>query len=181
MYKRQGEKGNADWEAAADQAGFLAAWGMFMAVDGSAVAPTVLVPQADGSTQMVDFRGYGDSESAHKAAIDRLEANPQKTAYQAMLFDGYANLASGRTDALTIDLRCYGGGLFSGRKALTLKIACPYRNARDARGFAIHSPKLLECSAPKAQQPALLRRFYQGIYRFKSDTFDWNRYLDESI
>lgn len=176
-----GEKGNADWEAAAAQAGFLAAWGMFMAQDGKAVAPMVLVPRPDGTTQMVDFSFYGDGEAALKAADERLEGNTEKAAYQAMLFDGYANLASGRTDALTIDLRCYGGGLFSGRKALTLKIACPYRNAADPRGFAIYSPKLLECSAPKAQQPALLRRFYQGIYRFKSDTFAWDRYLDESI
>lgn len=176
-----GEKANADWEAAAGQAGFLAAWGMFMARDGAAVAPTVLVPLRDGTTQMVDFSFYGDGAAANQAAQDRLEKNPDKSAYQALVFDGFANLASGRTDALTVDLRCYGRGLFSGRKALALKLACPYRNAKDAQGFAIFSPKVLECSAPKAQLAGLLRHFYQGVDRFKADGFSWDRHLDESI
>lgn len=176
-----GDKANPDWETAAEQAGFLAAWGMFMASDGAAVAPTVLVPLRDGTTQMVDFSFYGDGAAAHQAAQDRLEKNPDKSAYQALVFDGFANLPSGRTDALTVDLRCYGGGLFSGRKALALKVACPYRNAKDAQGFAIFSPKVLECSAPKAQQAGLLRRFYQGVDRFKADGFAWDRHLDESI
>lgn len=176
-----GEKVNPDWEAAADHAGFLLAWGMFTASDGSPVAPTVLVPLRDGTTQMVDFSFYGDGAAAHQGAQDRLEKNPDKSPYQALLYDGFANLPGGRTDALTVELRCYGGGLFSGRKALTLKVTGPYRSAQDAQGFAIHSPKLLECSAPKAQHAGLLRRFYQGIYRFQSGRFGWDRYLDESL
>jgi hypothetical protein len=174
------------WEKALRQAGFFSAFGMFMVEGGSALSPQVLVPTADGGSTIVNFGLPGQiTQESLQAADQRLETNPENVAWQVMAFDGYANLSSGRTDAITIDMRCYGGGALSGRKPLEFKVVCPYRPASHERGFAIYSPKLLGCSAPKALLPILLRHFYVGIYSFKMDpsksTFAWNKYLDESV
>jgi hypothetical protein len=93
------------------------------------------------------------------------------------IFDGYANLPTGRTDALNLQLRCYGNTPFKAALAL------PYRNAKHARGFAIHNPKLIECSAPRETANLFAQAFYAGIDSYKSNRFgfSWNRYLDQSV
>ena len=98
-----------------------------------------------------------------------------------MSFDGYANLHTGRTDALTIELRIYANTPPTAQQAFTIVVACPYRNAGDPKGFAIYSPKLLECSATAAVHSAIFKHFYLGIKEFKVSEFDWFKYLDERI
>jgi hypothetical protein len=142
----------------------------------------VLAPRDGYEGQLItDFAFYNTSESALEEAHRRIETNPGGVPFQVMSFDGYANLHTGRTDGLTIELRIYASGQYARQEALTMKIVCPYRNGTDAQGFAIYSPKLLECSAPAAMHAAIFKDFYLGLQKFKVNDFEWSRYLDERI
>lgn len=168
-------------QAAIRSAGFVAAWCMFMVEGGADGAPTVFVPGADGAGTFRDFSFYSDADSAFKAAYGLMDGNPDKAPYQVLSFDGFANLHTGRTDALTMDLRVYGGKPPSRQVEFHMTVICPYRNANDPKGFAIYSPKLSECSAADAMHGAIFKHFYLGIASYKSTTFDWFKYLDERV
>lgn len=168
-------------QAAIQKAGFVAAWGMFMVAGGANGAPTVFVPGEDGTGAFRDFSFYGDAQSALKAVHDLMDKNPDNAPYQVLSFDGYANLHTGRTDALTIDLRVYCAKPLSSQLEFSMNIVCPYRNANDPKGFAIYSPKLFECSGSEAMHKAIFKHFYLGVASFKSQEFDWFKYLDESV
>jgi hypothetical protein len=163
------------------QAGVVAAWSMFAVAGGANGAPTVFVPGEGGKGTFRDFSFYDSAESATAAANSLMETNPDNAPFQVMSFDGYANLHTGRTDALSIELRIYAGGRSSKQDAFTMQVACPYRNANDPKGFAIFSPKLLECSTGAATHSAIFKHFYLGIEEFKVNDFDWFKYLDEKI
>ncbi len=163
------------------QAGFVAAWCMFVVAGGTNGAPTVFIPGEGKKGTFRDFSFYDSVESATAAANSLMETNPDNAPFQVMSFDGYANLHTGRTDALTIELRIYAGGRSSGQDAFSMHVACPYRNANDPKGFAIFSPKLLECSAATAMHSAIFKHFYLGIEGFKTNDFHWFKYLDERI
>jgi hypothetical protein len=170
-------------KSAIERAGFTAAWAMFMVEGGANGAPTVFVPkEGEGEAGMfMDFSFYGDGEAAFQAAHGQMQGNPNAAPYQVMSFDGYANLHTGRTDALTIDLCVYAANPVSSDIRFKLTVICPYRNAGDPKGFAIFSPKVTECSAPTAMHDAISKHFYQGVASYKSQTFDWFEYLDEGI
>jgi hypothetical protein len=166
---------------AIQQAGFVAAWCMFAVEGGANGAPTVFVPGEGKKGTFRDFGFYDSLESATAAANSAMESNPDNVPFQVMSFDGYANLHTGRTDALTIELRIYAAGRPSTQGGLTMIVACPYRNANDPKGFAIFSPKLLECSAATTMHSAIFKHFYLGIEAFKANDFHWFKYLDERI
>lgn len=168
-------------QAAVEKAGFVAAFGMFMVEGGATGTPVVFVPGEDGTGTFRDFGFYEDGDSAFEDARKLMDNNPDNVLYQVMSFDGYANLHSGRTDALTIDLRVYRAQPRSSEVEFSMTVICPYRNASDPKGFAIYSPKLSECSASEAMHESIFKHFYLGIAAYKAEKFDWFRYLDESI
>ena len=159
----------------------MAAWCMFAVEGGATGAPTVFVPGEDNGGTFTDFGFYSNAESASAAAQSKMETNPDRVPFQVMSFDGYANLHTGRTDALTIELRIYASERSSMQQGFTMTVTCPYRNASDPKGFAIYSPKLLECSATAEMHSAIFQHFYLGIAEFKAQDFDWFKYLDERI
>ncbi|MES2945370.1 MAG: hypothetical protein V4772_21085 [Pseudomonadota bacterium] len=163
------------------KAGFVAAWCMFAVEGGAPGKPTVFIPGEGEKGSFIDYGFYETAESALQAAADRMEANPDRALFQVMCFDGYANLHTGRTDALTIELRIYARGRFAKQGGFTMTVVCPYRHADDPRGFAIYSPKLLECSGDAVMNSAIFKHFYLGIEEFKAADFGWKKYLDESI
>lgn len=168
-------------KTAIGRAGFMAAWAMFMVEGGANGAPTVFVPTASEGGMFRDFSFYDDGESAFQAAYRLMKDNPDGAPFQVMSYDGYANLHTGRTDALTIELSVYAPKPSSGQTRFKLTVVCPYRNAGDPKGFAIYSPKVTECSGSDGMQAAIHKLFYQGVASYKSNSFDWFGHLDESI
>lgn len=171
----------AQVDVAIRKAGFVAAWCMFMVEGGTMGAPTVYVPGEGGGGTFTDFSFFDSAESAMAAAKGIMDTNSSQVPFQVMSSDGYANLPTGRTDALTIELRIYANAKSSAQGAFSMMVACPYRNASDPKGFAIYSPKLIECTAPATMHRAIFKHFYLGISEFKVKEFDWFSYLDERI
>jgi|GEM_PF-2071629 len=178
---RRPERAAADtanllWDRAVHEAGMLAAWSMAVVSDGGMLAPQLLQPQGDDKNMIRDFSFYENAAEAQQVLDAQLEHNPDQLPFQVLTFDGFANLPTGRTDAVTIDLRCYGTGLLASDTVMSLKIACPYRSAKDPQGFAIDTPFLLESSVPADQQAALFDAFHRGIDAFRMEGFSWDRY-----
>lgn len=161
------------WQAAATQAGFLAAFGMSIAASGRPVMPKVVVPQPDGKPEISDFAYFPDAASASQAAED-LMASPQGASFQVMLDHSGAD---GR-GALLLDLRCYRQK-DGNTPPLRAMIACPYRAGATPESFVIHSPKLVACSAPASFHPELFRIFYAAVDAFEAEGFVWRAFLDE--
>ncbi len=166
------------WSRAVLAVGFVAAWSLYMVEGGKPLTPMVYLPQAGAAGTFVQFGADGASSDTLRAAQDSLHTNAQNAPYQVLAYDGFANLSTGRTDAITLELRVYG----EPSDALTLKIICPYRHAQGGEGFAIYSPKLLECSADPALRAAIFQQFYLGVLKFNGPgAFSWDRYLDERV
>lgn len=155
-------------------AGFLAALQMFMLADGGDARPTILRPERDGKTKMISLMDES-LQGAIEMGNARMRDNPDRSAHLVFATDAMANLPSGRIDALHLQLRLYVG------KRGEANIVVPYRPAGHPAGFALYSPKYVGDDFPKARQPELFAAFYAGVGSFKSDTFDWQRHLDESI
>lgn len=168
---------------AVERAGFVAAWCMFLVAGGSIGRPILFTPgEGSNGGQFTDF-GFDETlEAGIAAASSRMDANPQGAPFLVMSSDGYANLHSGRTDALTIELRIFDASPATKREVLfKMTVSCPYRNANEPKGFAIFSPKLLECSGSTLMHSAFFKHFYLGLQEFKVNDFHWTKYLDESI
>ncbi len=165
------------------QAGFVAAWGMFMVAGGSTGKPTVFTPgEGSNGGLFTDFGFYDTLEAGIAAASRQMDDNPRDAPFLIMSSDGYANLHSGRTDALTIELRIFDTLPATKREVVfKMTVSCPYRNASDPKGFAIFSPKLLECSGSALMHSAFFKHFYLGLQEFKVNDFHWTKYLDERI
>lgn len=174
---------DAQTAQAANRAGFVAAWCMFMVAGGSTGKPTVFTPgQGDQGGLFTDFGFYDTLEAGIAAASTKMSQNPQQAPFQVMSSDGYANLHTGRTDALTIELRIYGAPPTAAREVVfKMMVSCPYRNAEDPKGFAIFSPKLVDCSGSALMHSAIFKHFYLGIQEFTVNDFHWSKYLDERI
>lgn len=105
------------------------------------------------------------------AAIDegqsRLATNPDGLKFQGLIYDAYANLPSGRSDALVLELRRYQP------EAHSLILFFPYRPANHPNGFALYAPWLKDGSLTADQYPALAEALYRGLDSFKLDDFSW--------
>lgn len=179
------------WMEALQGAGFHAAWGLSELADGAQVKPAAMVPGPTGPT-VIDFSTFGHSnmQDAMEDGMRRLQYNPENTAWQALHYDGFLNLPTGRRDALIVELRVYEraatppsksllGGVFKrkgdpvpAKAALSLTMAVPYRPAARPGGFANYSPRVVECSYRGAELPAVLDAFYRGILAARH--FQWD-------
>jgi hypothetical protein len=60
-------------------------------------------------------------------------------------------------------------------------VVSPYHNARDAGGFAIHRPKLLNpVGLPDDLRP-VIKALYRGVDAHEEGSKAWARHLDQSL
>jgi len=173
---------NVDWQTALEKSGFLAAMVMSMLANDEIFSPTVLMPKSDGTYMLMDYGLLSSPATAFKAAQDALIINQSKAPFLISACAGYAQLSSGRFDAVIVELCCYSGGIFSSRKKLTLKIVCPYVNKSFEHPFAIHDALVAESSCEDAIIPAMGRYFRKGVESVKHQnlaggSFSWNDYV----
>lgn len=148
------------WKKEIGQAAFMAGYGAFMALGGSEVPPTVLIPGADGKGVMVDLSFFGDGEAISQRADELMQTNPENVAYQVHLYEGYANLPRGRMDALLMHLVCYQ------RPTLSLLIGVPYTLA--SAGFSLHAPVIIQNTADPSLNAEIAAVFFAGLDSHKS-------------
>ncbi len=177
-------------------AGFLGAWGMAEIASGAALVPVALLPEGAQRT-LLDFStfGHAHAQDAIQDGMSRLRFNPTGAPWQALCYDGYVNLPTGRRDALVVELRLYeppvaassllvgdaaGGGQpvpTEAKTALELTMALPYRPPGHPLGFANFAPRMVGCSYRGPELAGMLDAFYRGIY--SAQHFAWQDRYEE--
>ena len=130
-------EGPAEWWHAAYALGRLGASQMMMAANNFAVWPRMVGQNApDTLVQMPE----GDLHKALATADHVLTANPDKALWQVLSYAGYHEVNGARLDAVIVLSATYG------EKPGRMKVAFPFRPARDGRRFAILQPALVEAN-----------------------------------
>jgi hypothetical protein len=153
------------WVAAMNTAGQLAAYSLYI-MHGGDLIPTLQYPTAE-KMMYLSLVGIDPND-----AIKRLVANADGHPWQALAFDSYATLATGRVDAVTIHAHSYVEGIAN------WTITIPYSPVSSTPGFYFNTPLLVQSSLPPEHNALLMHAFYEGIEHMQLNNF-WNTYLRE--
>jgi hypothetical protein len=150
------------WWTGMHALGRLASWQMMMAADGGAIRPMSLSSKAPTTWIISGDALLGeDVNEVLKRAAQILEENPAAAAWQVLSYDGFVDLQSGRSDAVIVILHTYG------KSPLKLKIAFPYRPAKEGRPFAILDPTLRYANVENDMVSMLGGAMQRGIQSIK--------------
>ncbi|GAA5168706.1 hypothetical protein [Viridibacterium curvum] len=149
-----------EWKKEVEQAAFVMGYGAYMALGGSEVPPTVLLPSAEGKGTLLDLSFMGDGEAISRRAEELMQHNPENVPYQVHLYEGYSNLPHGRMDTLLVHLKCYQ------RPTLSLLIGVPYTLA--SAGFSLRAPIILQSTADPSLNAEIAAVFFEGLDNHKS-------------
>lgn len=147
-------------------------------VQGSQCPP--VVTYGPDASVMMDLSFMDHPQEAGQRLLDD---NAENKPFAAMALDGYANLPTGRLDALIVDLRCYAKTARHNACPLKLVINIPYRPASDPNGRGVFSPFVLSTTAGGSDLDDLLDAFYLGLSSQSfpatpfGPAFTWEAYL----
>jgi hypothetical protein len=161
-------------DAAVELAGFFAAHAVWCVCEGETLIPILAFRDHDGEQQFRRLEGARLEDSVARGQ-QWLADNPEHTGCAALVYDGFITLASGRTDAVVLDVREYESS------AGELRIVVPYRHAGASGRFAVHRPKFLDTARPAAEVRALAEAFWRGVGKHEKGSAVWNEHLDERV
>ncbi|WP_227428826.1 hypothetical protein [Psychrobacter sp. I-STPA6b] len=177
-HQREEKKLPEDWQRAMNLAGLLAGWNMIHLSDGSESGLMSII--YDEASNNISFEKFVDGDVG--SLLQRLEIPKEGQKFDFLSYDMYANLPTGRTDGVTIEVRVYT------EPKLTLSLIVPYRNLNTqygfTRGFAIYPVvNYQKEDCPDGWLEALTQEFYEGTKGLKSPvhgTDSWSvYYLDK--
>lgn len=147
------------WHTAATLAGTLAAWNLVHASDGGDFSPMSL--DYDLKTKKINLISHMGSDL--DVLMGQLDIPSPDSPFGFLSYDMYANLPTGRTDGITIEIRVYS------EPKLTLQLILPYRHADHPLGFALYPlvHKQDNHSLSVNELDSLIQAFYQGAKNIK--------------
>jgi hypothetical protein len=158
-------------EKLARLSGFIAAHAIWSVSDGATLITMLVGERLSGERTLARLLTERIEESIQQGR-KRLLENPDQIQRAALAFDGYITLPDGKTDAVFIEAREYGGG-----DALPFEIAIPYRNAKSPGGFAVYRPKLM---TKLDNAESLLKAFWSGVDSHDQAAEVWTKHIDQS-
>jgi hypothetical protein len=161
-------------DLAVELAGFFAAHAVWCVCEGETLVPILAFPDQGGAQQ---FRRLEDErlEDAVARGQQWLAGNPERLTYAVLVYDGFITLASGKTDALVLEVREYEPW------NRELRIVVPYRHASASGGFAVHRPKFFDSTRTTLEISALADGFWRGVAKHEKGSVVWNEHLDEAV
>jgi hypothetical protein len=167
------------FEGAAELAGYFLAHAVCCIEHGDILVPLVgheRVATEDGERAFALLRFEAvEQVAAIRNAEQWLESAQHDLARAVLIHDGFVTWAGVRRDALfsrAIDFR---------RPRRSLEVVIPYRHARDAGGFAIHRPKLLNAVGLPDDVGPVIKALYRGVDAHEQGSKVWARHLDQSV
>jgi hypothetical protein len=159
------------WFNALSVAGISAATAMYKIEGGSSLQPTLTVIEPESKNMQFVVMMDKSSDSA----VEEMRHNPRNLPFKVLAYDSYANLPTGRMDAITLQTQCYG------EFAATWIIVIPYRPASHPDGYAFYPPLIVSSSVAAEHNPMLMHAFYCGVDGMKLPDDPWNHYLQETV
>lgn len=163
-----------DWQAAMNLAGILAAWNMVHLSNGTKSGAMSVI--YDEPSKKVIFEKFLDIDI--DTLLQRLDRPKLDQNFDFLSYDMYANMPTGRTDGIMIEIRVYS------EPKLNLSLILPYRNLNTlygfTRGFAIYPLVHYQLhNRPDGWLEALTQEFYKATKNIKSPvhgTDSWSQY-----
>ena len=161
-------------QAAVKLAGFFAAHSIWCVCEGETLVPILAVQKRDGTRELRRMENE-KLEDGVAEGHSWLKDNPESVPYAVLIYDGFVTLASGKTDALLLEIRDFA------TQPRSLRMAVPYRHANDPEGFAVHRPKFLAADPPHHDFSLLAEAFFQGVDQHKKGSSIWNAHLNDGV
>lgn len=156
-------------------AGFFAAHAIWCVSDGDVLIPMLARVDPSGAKSM------------SRLAADRLEDGVAEgrrqlaehvgdSACAVLVYDGYVTLASGKTDALLLEIRTYT------QASMELSMAVPYRARHSAQGFAVYRPQFLAYEGrERTDHSHVAEAFFRGVDSHTKGAAIWSQAMEPSI
>ncbi len=154
LVRQLGQDGPALWWTAMFAVGSLGSWQLMMAADRRGIWPTLVTAAAPGTLQPME---PGDLRLAVQYGDHLLENNPDRLPWQVFSYPGYAERKGQRVDAVIVLAATYGDN------PLRMRIAFPFRPARDGERLAIWQPALVEGNQTVGASAKLSPAMERGI------------------
>lgn len=158
-------------EDTATIAGFFAAHAIWCVSDGETLQPMLGIAHADERREMARLETETLEEGV-RVGMEWLEQNPREVDQAVLIYDGILTLpGEDKRDALIVEARRYGeepGGF---------TMAIPYRNAADAKGFAVYRPKFFDLENAAAVVMDLSTAFFKGVNQHKEAAPVWKAHM----
>jgi len=123
------------WWTAMYNVGRLGSWHMMVAADGRGIWPTLVTAASPTTLQEM---ARGDLRLAVQNGDFLLSNNPENLPWQVFSYPGFAERKGERVDALVVLAATYGD------KAMRMRIAFPFKPARDGARLVIWQPMLVD-------------------------------------
>ncbi|HEY9025600.1 MAG TPA: hypothetical protein VIP05_14960, partial [Burkholderiaceae bacterium] len=154
------------WWTAMHAVGRLGSWQMLQAFRGYGVWPTLVTAAAPAMLQRMDGNDLG---LAVRYGDHLLSNNPDDLPWQVFSYPGYAERNGQRVDAVVVLVATYND------KPMRMRVAFPFRPARDGNGFVIWRPLLVEGNLSVEDSGKLAAALERGILGEKwSGETTWN-------
>ncbi len=160
-------------ETTAELAGFFTAHGIWCVSEGETLIPMLAQRTRDGERSLERLVAARLEEGVAEGRR-RLEANEDGVTHAVLVVDGFVTLDAGKTDALVIDARRFGGAPAS------LEMVVPYRSASSAEGFAVYRPKFVSVDGEVPPLDILAEAFFRGVGGHDKGSQVWDDHLDQS-
>jgi hypothetical protein len=153
-------------------AGFFAAHAVWCLAPGDVLAPLAGYESDSGERRMLRFeddgRGCGEEQIR-----EWFEEHRDGASRAVLVYDGYVDAATGRWDAIVIEVRVHEG------TTTALRLAVPYRGAGSEEGFALYRPRFLSFTGAGGvvDTQALDRWFFAGVDQHEKGAAVWDAYL----
>lgn len=144
LVARLGQDGPIEWWRMARAVGHLASHQIHELANGRPALPAMLTQQAPATVAVLGSRSNSLEEVQRAAAqgVQLLERNPAGATWQVFSYNGFAELAGARVDAVIVFAVSYGP------KPMRMVVSFPYRPASDGRRLAILRPGVREADVP---------------------------------
>ncbi len=163
LVARLGQDGPTEWWRTAHAIGRIASYQMQELASGRPALPAMLTQHAPATVGVLGSGGNTLEEVQRAAAqgVQLLEQNPAGAVWQVFSYNGFAELADSRLDAVIVFAASYGP------KPMRMVVSFPYRPAADGRPLAILRPAVREADVPVEVLRKLNAPLERGIRGFK--------------
>ena len=162
LVARLGQDGPTEWWRTARAVGHIASYQMHELANGRPALPAMVTPNAPATVEVLGS-GSNALEEVQRAAaqgVQLLDKNPSGATWQVFSYNGFAELAGARVDAVVVFATSYGP------QPMRMVVSFPYRPASDGRRLAILRPAVREADVPVEALRKLNGPLERGIREF---------------
>ena len=163
LVDRLEQEGPTEWWRAAHAVGRIASYQMHELANGRPALPAIVSQIAPATVEVLGSGSnvLDDVRRAAEQGVERLDKNPGGAAWQVFSYNGFADVAGARLDAVIVFAASYGA------RPMRMVVTFPYRPAAAGGRLAILQPAVREADLQVEALRKLNPPLERGIREFK--------------